>query len=153
MWTTSIAQIKEHGLLRGRFEKAFAFLQGTDLMALPVGRTPIDQDLVFADVQEYTTMPAKDCPFESHRAYLDLQYVVTGEEAFGYEPVEGLTPSMDYDPQRDLLFYEEPAMSGMILLRAGDFAVVSPKEGHAPRRMTAKGPCKVKKIVVKVKIG
>ena len=157
MWTTSIAQAagqaEDFARLRARFEKAFSFLQETDLLALPTGMVIIDQDLVFADVQCYTTMAPEECPFESHRAYFDLQYVAQGEELFQVAPVSELTPSMDYDPQRDLLFYREPARSSQLLLRARDFAIVSPQEGHAPRRMTAGGPCQVKKIVVKVKVG
>lgn len=53
---------------------------------------------------------------------------------------------------RDLVFYEEPAESGCIILKAGDFAIVPPEDAHAPRRQTAAGPCAVKKIVVKVKV-
>ena len=37
-------------------------------------------------------------------------------------------------------------------MKKGDFAIVPPEDAHAPRRMSAKGPCQVKKIVVKVKI-
>lgn len=103
-------------------------------------------------MQSYVTMKNKECPFESHRAYFDLQYVVEGEECFGYEPLENLTPSMEYDATRDLIFYQEPKLSGSVILRKGDFAIVPPEDGHAPRRMTANGPCQVKKIVVKIRV-
>ena len=103
-------------------------------------------------VQSYTTMGPDECKFESHRHYFDLQYVVEGEELFGYAPVSTLEPCMEYDPNRDLIFYNEPELSGATILKAGDFAIVAPEDGHAPRRMTANGPCPIKKIVVKIKI-
>ena len=94
----------------------------------------------------------EDCPFEAHRKYFDIQYVAEGEEVFGYEPLDNLTPAMEYDKERDLIFYEEPDQSSSIVLKAGDFAIVPPEDGHAPRRMTKNGACQVKKIVVKVKV-
>lgn len=61
-------------------------------------------------------------------------------------------PSMEYDAERDLIFYQEPSESGAVVMKAGDFAIVPPEDGHAPRRMTVNGPCKVKKIVVKIRV-
>ena len=81
-----------------------------------------------------------------------FQYVVEGKECFGYEPVENLIPSVEYDAEKDLIFYQEPADFGSVILKAGDFAIVPPEDGHAPRRMTANGSCHVKKIVVKVRV-
>lgn len=152
MLTTNLLLAEQYDYLSDKFKKAFAFLRETDLASLPVGNVPIDGEEVYANVQSYTTMTVEECPFESHRAYFDLQYVVEGEESFGYEPLNNLTPSMEYDSERDLIFYEEPSESGAIILKAGDFAIVPPEDGHAPRRMTKKGPCQVKKIVVKVRV-
>ena len=152
MLTTNLLLAEQYDYLSDKFKKAFAFLRETDLASLPVGNVPIDGEEVYANVQSYTTMTVEECPFESHRAYFDLQYVVEGEESFGYEPLNNLTPSMEYDSERDLILYEEPSESGAIILKAGDFAIVPPEDGHAPRRMTKKGPCQVKKIVVKVRV-
>ncbi len=152
MVTTKIQYAEKYGDPGEKFKKVFQFLREIDLLSLPVGKVPIDGDEIFADVQSYTTMLAEECPFESHKKYFDIQYVAEGEEAFGYEPVEHLSTSTTYDEARDLIFYEEPEQSGKIILRAGDFAIVPPEDGHAPRRMTENGACKVKKIVVKVRV-
>lgn len=152
MLTTNIRLAEKYNYLDDKFKKVFAFLRDTDLASLPVGKTEIDGDEVYASVQSYTTMTPDECAFESHHEYFDVQYVVEGEESFGYEPIDNLTPSMDYDAERDLIFYNEPADAGCVILKAGDFAIVAPEDGHAPRRMTKNGPCLVKKIVVKVKL-
>lgn len=152
MLTTNLKLAEKYNYLDPKFKKAFEFLRTADLAALTLGNTPIDGDEVFANVQAYTTLPDADAPFESHEKYFDLQFVVSGEERFGYAPRDLCKPAMSYDADRDLVFYEEPAESGCIILKAGDFAIVPPEDAHAPRRQTAAGACAVKKIVVKVKV-
>ena len=152
MLTTNLKLAEKYNYLDPKFKKAFAFLRTADLEALPVGVTPIDGEDVFANVQAYTTLPDAEAPFESHEKYFDLQFVVSGEECFGYAPRERCKPAMPYDADRDLVFYEEPKESGYIILKAGDFAIVPPEDAHAPRRQTAAGSCAVKKLVIKVKV-
>lgn len=152
MLTTNIALARRYDYLNERFRKAFDFLNTADLKALPLGNVPIDGDEVYANVQAYTTLPDEEAPFESHRVYFDVQYVVEGEERFGYIAQSLCTPAMEYDAGRDLIFYREPEQSGNIILKAGDFAIVPPEDAHAPRRQTGNGPCAVRKIVVKVKV-
>ena len=120
MLTTNLALAEKYDYLSEKFQKAFAFLRETDLESLPVGNIPIDGDEIYANVQSYTTMNAGECPFESHRVYFDIQYMADGEEIFGYEPASDLTPSTEYDSEKDLLFYEEPEESGAIFLKKGD---------------------------------
>ena len=130
MLTTNITLAEKYDYLSDKFKKAFTFLRETDLASLPIGRTEIDGDEVYASVQSYTTMTVEECAFESHLEYFDVQYVVEGEECFGYEPVKNLTPSMDYDAERDLIFYNEPDNAGSVILKAGDFAIVPPEETY-----------------------
>lgn len=152
MLTTGIALAEQYDYLSEKFDRAFRFLRTTDLEALPLGNLPIDGDRIYANVQAYTTLSDEEAPFESHRNYFDLQYVVSGQEAFGYLPAADCTPATEYDAARDLIFYREPKEAGRILLRAGEFAIVPPEDAHAPRRRTAAGPCAVKKIVVKIRL-
>ena len=101
MLTTTMKYAEKYNYLDEKFQKAFCFLRETDLLALPVGNVPIDGEEVYANVQSYTTMTPEDCPFEAHRKYFDIQYVAEGEEVFGYEPLDNLTPAMEYDEERD----------------------------------------------------
>ena len=63
---------------------------------------------------------------------------------------EGLVLKEDH-PENDLKFYEEPAMSGTVLLLPGDMIVVAPEDAHKPR-CAAGEPEFVRKVVVKVKV-
>lgn len=134
-----------------KFQMALTFLRETDFSKISEGKIEIDGDNIFAEIQEYTTKPQEECRFESHRKYFDIQYMAEGEEYFGYIPVKELEKDTGYDAERDLEFYQMPKVSGRIHLKKGDYAIVSPDDGHQPRCIGT-APCKVKKIVVKVKV-
>lgn len=149
MLTTNLKLADKYDYLSEKFAKTYHFLRTADLEALPVGNTEIDGKNVFANVQEYTSMPWEECAFEAHDRYFDIQYVVSGREIFGYAKRESLKEKAPYDPEKDLVFFEEPEGCGQILLEAGDLAVVPPEDAHKPRCMAGER-CRVKKIVVKV---
>ncbi len=151
MLTTSLQLADKYDYLSEKFAKVYQFLRTENLSELPVGITEIDGKEIFANVQEYITMPWEDCSFEAHDQYFDIQYVVFGSEMFGYAKREHLKEKAPYDSENDLVFFEEPARSGRILLEAGDFAVVPPEDAHKPR-CAAGNCCRVRKIVVKVKL-
>lgn len=149
MLTTSLNLAEKYNYLEERFKKGYEFLRSTDLAALPVGRVDIDGDRLFASVQEYTTMAADTCKYEAHNRYFDIQYVVEGEEQFGYAKRADLEEEAPYNEADDIVFFKDSCDGGSVLLKAGDFAVVAPEDAHKPR-CVAGGPCKVKKIVLKV---
>ena len=80
MLVTTLDHAAGNDYLAARFQKAYAFLNRDDLGSLPLGRVDIDGDAVFANVQEYDTVPAEEKQLEAHRRYYDVQFVVSGEE-------------------------------------------------------------------------
>ncbi|MDO4572532.1 MAG: YhcH/YjgK/YiaL family protein [Clostridia bacterium] len=131
-----------------KFQKAFAFLKRPDLADLPEGWIELGSGLR-ASVQRYTTSPAEALAFETHEKYFDLQYLISGKERIGVCHRTGLQAKTAYDEADDITFYEEPPVSGAVLLTAGDYVVLSPADAHKPR-CTAGAPEAVRKIVVKV---
>ena len=63
-----------------RIEMALRYLQETDLQNVGVDRYDIDGDKVYAMVQGYDSKPKAEGFWESHRKYLDVQYVAAGAE-------------------------------------------------------------------------
>ena len=116
------------------------------------GRHDVDGDDVFALVSTYHTGPATEKRFETHRVYLDLQYVAAGTERILHAPADGLAVETPYDEAKDIAFYAEPKASSSLLLRAGDLAVFHPADAHKPGCM-AGGRDEVRKVVVKVRLG
>ena len=152
MLTTTIGLAETYDYLSERFQKAYAFLRSTDFSQYSEPcEIVIDGRDVYAQVQIYESKPVSECRFEAHRVYFDIQYMAEGEEYMGFLPTDALEKDTGYDPENDLEFFRMPPSYGRILLREGDFAAVSPDDGHMPRCMS-EVPRKIKKIVVKVRV-
>ena len=72
MLVTPLPTADKNDYLSARMRTAFSFLREADLARLPLGRADIDGDEVFANVQEYDTVPAGQKQMEAHRRYYDL---------------------------------------------------------------------------------
>ena len=110
MFFAPLGLATKYNYLDDKFRAAYKWLAETDLDHTPVGSYPVC-DGVTANVQEYDTFPASEGSFETHDAYFDIQYVISGKEQFGYCKREGLVLKQDV-PENDVKFYEEPALSG-----------------------------------------
>jgi biofilm protein TabA len=132
--------------------KAFAFLRSDFIHSLPDGRVEIDGDRVFALVQRYHTKTVDAPTFEFHRKYIDVQFIVSGEEIIGWAPLEGITITEAYDAEKDICFGTSAKGSWTrAYLEAGQLAVLWPEDGHAPK-LACCAPSSVMKIVVKVAV-
>jgi len=140
----------KYDLTAPKFQTAFSFLKRADLAELAEGWYELG-DGVRASVQRYTTFPAAELDFETHIDYFDVQYMVSGQEMIGVVSAQGLETKIPYDKNNDIQFYHEPAFSGAVFMRAGDYIVLAPEDAHKPR-CAAGAPMAVNKIVVKVPV-
>lgn len=115
------------------------------------GRYDIDGDDLYALVQSYDTVPAVEKKYESHRQYVDIQYVATGTEVIHYAPVSGLQPVTDYNVQNDFLLYADPTAATPLHLAPGCVAIFYPHDGHKPGCVNG-AAARIKKVVVKVRV-
>ncbi|HZG43004.1 MAG TPA: YhcH/YjgK/YiaL family protein [Longimicrobium sp.] len=150
MILTTLADSARYEVLGSRVAAGLRWLREMD-PAIADGRHPIEGDDVFALVSSYQTSPATEKRFESHRVYVDLQYVAAGHERILHAPVDELAVETPYDAATDILFYADPPYSTSLLMRPGDLAVFHPGDGHKPGCM-AGGRHEVKKVVVKVRL-
>lgn len=149
MKVENIQYADKYNYLTDAFRKAYKWLKETNLESLEVGKYPIAEG-IFALVQAYKTIEPSQAKFENHDKYFDIQYVVKGKEKFGVCKTKDLV-LYSKDEENDLNFYEEPLLSGEILLEEGDFVIVAPEDAHKPR-LIAGEVADVKKIVIKVKL-
>lgn len=119
--------------------------------ATPDGRYDIATDDVYALVQSYDTVSAAEKRYESHRAFADIQFVAAGHEVIHYAPTGSLAPVTSYDAPKDFELYADPDASTPLHLAPGTFAIFYPQDGHKPG-CAAATPCRVKKVVVKVRL-
>ncbi len=133
-----------------RFAKAFEFLRRPDLETLANGRYELDGDKVFALVQSYNTTPREQGKFEAHRKYIDVQFVVSGDECMGYANLADLKVTKEYDEKDDYLL--AAGQADFVRVRPGMFTIFHPQDAHIPCSAVDK-PSPVKKVVVKVAVG
>jgi len=121
-------------------------------VATPDGRYDIT-DRIYANVETYKTKGEFEAFLESHRKYIDLQFLLYGSEKIKYTNIDGLVPRCDYDPDRDIIFYKNPSVEvSSLLLNGRNFAVFYPQDAHAPQITTFSLQENVKKVVIKIAV-
>ncbi len=158
----SLTTLRNQAPRHPSFVKAFAYLEdlvspGTEankrLLGVAVGET-IRQDLgdgMFALEQAYHTKSKDEGRWESHRQFIDIQVVVSGDEYIGLCEAARLTVSEDLTPFKDLIFYVATAEGSSLRLKSGEAAILFPVDAHLPGLRTHQQSL-VRKAVVKVPV-
>jgi biofilm protein TabA len=123
------------------------------ILGIAAGKTErIDlEDGTFALEQSYLSKLRADGFFESHRAYIDIQMVIAGEEFMEVADVGRLSLKEDLTPAKDLLVYHMFQSASVLRVSEDEGAVFFPADGHMPS--LAIGPSmQVWKTVVKVPV-
>jgi YhcH/YjgK/YiaL family protein len=113
------------------FRRAFDFLEKTDFHKLELGKHSIVGDDLFVILMEYETKDASECKTENHKKYIDIQYMVEGEELMGVTLFKGQVPSVPYDETKEAAFYEINHDS-TIKVSKGQFAIFFPYDLQQP---------------------
>jgi len=147
----TLDQSPRYTSLHPRFAAAFEYLKQLPA-GQPAGRYDIDGDNCFALVQSYTTRPLAEVKFEAHRKYLDIQFVQAGRETMLWSPLRALSVvTQPYAEERDVILFAMPERPVPVPVRAGEFTVFFPEDGHAPC-LQLDGPEEIRKVVIKVRV-
>lgn len=145
-----------------KFQKAFEYLEqvlkeetveNRRLSSLPINafeKVDLDENN-FALEQVYNSKNREDCFFESHRQYIDVQFILEGEEIIEVTNINNLTIDFEYNNEMDLLKYKSTSNSSIIKLKKGDIAIFYQEDAHMPCVKLDKS-IKVVKTVVKVAV-
>ena len=133
-----------------RLEKIFSALEDLNENS-PIGSREYDGFRIGISECDTFDKNSEGCarPFEAHREYADIHYVISGDEGMGYANVEDLTSVCDYNSEQDYQLLSGEA--SLVHLRKGDFCLVFPEDAHIPQ-MRAGESKHIKKAVVKFKI-
>ncbi len=132
------------------WDQAFHFLKSANLKELPLGKQELEGEHLFVNVQEYFGKVKSDALYESHKKYIDIQYVIEGEEIIGLTTHDKVKVTEPYDEEKDIAFYE---FDGGDYLKATPekFFLFFPDDVHRPS-ITTGDSIQIKKIVVKILI-
>ena len=136
--------------LGDRIATALKYLQDNDCTQLPLGKTPIQGDLIYALVQDNTTKLREHGVWETHRKYIDVQFVAAGVEEMGYANIQTLTVKTPYDEQKEYALFV--GTGSYVTVPAGSFTIFFPQDGHIPGSAVNEQPAAVRKVVVKVAV-
>lgn len=146
--TLANAALYKH--LGPKFITAFRYLTETNFSEVIKGKYEIDGTDVIAIVNEYDTVPASGEQMEAHKKYIDVQYIVSGEELIGHDFLQQQEPSKAYDDASDYwLFGDKPSFFSH--MKKGMFAIFYPTDLHMPN-IQVQGAAPVKKVVMKVSV-
>lgn len=140
---------RQYHLNKKYWDEAFAFMKNNDMEKMAPGKYQIDGDNVFATITEDSTKNFDKTSWESHRNYIDLQYVITGEEKIGVCPVSNSTVTKKYNEKNDVTNYS--AEGKIYDAKPGTFFLFFPSDAHRPR-ITPGGNKVDKKLVIKIKV-
>lgn len=130
------------------FRLGMEFLGRPDLESLTGGRHEIDGDRVFALVNRDPGRGHAGARLETHRKYIDIQYLVSGREEIGWRPTDQCQQvSEPYSDTRDILFFADQPQT-WIELPVGKFMIFYPQDAHAPLAATGDNL----KVVIKVAV-
>ncbi|MBR3605604.1 MAG: YhcH/YjgK/YiaL family protein [Candidatus Gastranaerophilales bacterium] len=140
---------EQYYTLHKNFKKAFEFLANTDLKNIEDGSYEIDGKTIYANVQSLKTKLVEDKKWEVHRKYIDIQYVISGEEKMGYGILEDFNEiTQKYDTEKDVEFLNGDKFN-FVDVQEGDFVIFYPNDVHAPM-LSVNEPINVKKVIVKI---
>lgn len=126
-------------------------LKALDLVNLPLGWQDLEEG-VRMNVMEFETTSSEGKKAELHRKFIDIQLLISGEEAIEYSLAY---PNLElYDEYRDEDDYQlTPTLEhkNIVILKPNMFAIFLPNEPHTPGNSITENKL-LKKLVVKVPV-
>ncbi len=134
----------------GELAIAFEFLRQGDFEDFSTGRHEVHGERMYMMLNRYTTRQSAEIPFETHRAYVDVHYIVSGRETLFWEDLNSMPLGEGYDSDGDAeLFRYSGGLP--ITLEPGMFVVLYPWDAHKPG--CTSGPAvSICKVVLKIKL-
>lgn len=152
-----VAKLKDAADYRGihpMLDRALGYLNEEFLRTVGTETTHMDGQNLYATLNVFETQPDEKGFFEAHRDYLDIHVVLAGEERMDIADTADLTlDAAASKPENDFYAYsdKDPAHQS-IILRQGDFLVAFPADAHRVKGQVS-GPCEVRKVVFKIRLG
>ncbi len=127
-------------------------LSEMDIESLVPGRYELENGC-YMNVDQAATEPEENRKWEAHEEYIDIQFVISGNERIEYLALNEMEEKTESYPERDLYFYraKKGTQPCSVSMSKGRYAVFYPADAHRPLCMADK-PEAVKKIVMKIRL-
>lgn len=106
-------------------------------------------DKLFAKVLQLDTGSRDAFQWETHREYVDLQYILGGGEIIEWAPATKLVADVSYDAATDLQYYLPAPADVSLVMADGLFTFLFPSDAHKP--LVSNGTDRhVRKVIAKI---
>lgn len=136
---------------RPQFQKAFDWLK-TAVQSGHAETGDIQGTGGYAKKQTCVLTAEGSGSFESHRKYIDIQYIVSGREKFRFLHTDMLKTLTAYAEEKDVQRYEDHGEGAQITLEAGDFIIFFPEDGHLACISPEKEDTVSEKMIIKIPV-
>ena len=136
--------------LEERIEEAVEFIEKLNFDEYEKGKHIVNEDFFFL-IQEYDAKEKDVARFESHKNFVDIQYIVEGKESMEVCPVTIMEVMNPYNPEKDVEHYHHKDGAAKFVVTKGGYAIFYPADAHKPGVRVGDNK-KVKKIVGKVRV-
>ena len=141
----------EEAEIERRIKDAVEYLRQLTVSEADAGKRIDVNEKFYYSIQSYDTKPAGQCGLESHRKYVDIQIMVSGEESMDLADISRLSFKESYSEEKDVILWNIPDRMSKTTLISGDCIILYPETAHRGAQ-NLKDVCHVLKIVGKVKI-
>ncbi|MDP2302301.1 MAG: YhcH/YjgK/YiaL family protein [Ignavibacteria bacterium] len=130
-------------------EKGLRYLQSTNFSKIEDGTYEIVGKHLFAIVSSYMTKNISDTVWESHKKYIDIQFMANGNEKMGHLNIQDAEITQKYNAEKDFVLYKPG--NNYFDVKQNEFTIFFPWDVHSPGNLI-QDTREVKKVVVKVKV-
>lgn len=133
-----------------KLTEALDYIKNLDKSSLTPGKHEVNVDF-FYNYMEYEAKEPTDSIYEAHKNYVDIQYIVEGQEHVDVSFEEYMELDTPYDAEKDIMFFKNPQKYFSRILSPGEYVIVLPHELHKPGQKVGENGY-IKKIVGKVRV-
>ncbi len=144
-----ISNLNKYESINENIADIIKFLDTFDKSSFTTGRVDINDNL-FANIQTYETSTANERQYEVHKEYIDLQFIVSGEERIDYALNKEYKNSYEINKDGDYFLTKDIDSYSSLTMKEDYFAIFFPGEFHKPG-CSLNEDSKVSKIVFKIK--
>lgn len=145
----NINHLSDYPFLDSAVKECFEYAKSHDLLSYEKGSHPIDGERLYVNIAEYETTTPENRFWEAHKQYLDLHFMIKGEERIDLAFIENMEQK-DYVEKDDFLPLEgTPVVTAV--LHENDFLICYPQDGHMTG-LAADKPVSLKKAIFKIRI-
>jgi YhcH/YjgK/YiaL family protein len=117
--------------ISSNLKAALNYMQNNDLNSFENGRFEIADGNVTVIIKKgYNTKEEEQCKWESHQKYIDIQYLLEGQEQIGYCKTLDMEVKVPYDEETDKILYHNCDKHFKTKLEPGDFIILFPDDSH-----------------------